>query len=137
MNLTWTGRASKGGTPRSTFYSFGCTARSKHAVRMSKPETRGDGERKVFREGSEEVVQDITRERGDVTRNPGSRGGEGERERVREVHDMIVRFGGKLGWQHDFLGGPGMVGMCRGPHIGRVMRTTLLNMVLKDVRGKG
>ena len=50
---------------------------------------------------------------------------------------MIVRFGGKLGWQHDFLGGPGMVGMCRGPHIGRVMRTTLLNMVLKDVRGKG
>jgi hypothetical protein len=65
------------------------------------------------------------------------REGERERERVREVHDMIVRFGGKLGWQHDFLGGPGMVGMCRGPHIGRVMRTTLLNMVLKDVRGKG
>ena len=63
-------------------------------------------------------------------------GQERERERVREVHDMIVRFGGKLGWQHDFLGGPGMVGMCRGPHIGRVLQTTLFEHGIKRCERK-
>ena len=42
----------------------------------------------------------------------------------------------ELGWQHDFLGGPGVVEMCPGPRIGRVIRTTLFEHGVKRCERK-